>query len=172
MISYFDYFPAKSKTELRTVTFVEEDSDSAIPPGLYVFTEYFCPDLSCDCQRVLVKVLQVLSETAPPQDVATISYTWHTNPDRSWASIIADTPNPHLDPLHPTSPFADELLELWHAMLQRDARYADRLQQHYHELRNHLAGSKNRPFFSVSKADRKSRQRRLAQRQQHRKKSK
>jgi len=56
MLGYFDVFPDKSRTELRTATFQDGTADDPLPNGTFIFTEYFCTDLKCDCQRVLVKV--------------------------------------------------------------------------------------------------------------------
>ncbi len=44
---YFEAFPQKTQTELRTISFPEGGDD--IPVGVFLFTEYFCADLSCNC---------------------------------------------------------------------------------------------------------------------------
>ena len=61
VIGYFEAFPQKTETELRTVTFVEDGP--GIPAGIYLFTEYFCTDLNCNCERVIIKVLNPKSES-------------------------------------------------------------------------------------------------------------
>ncbi len=81
MQGYFDIFPEKTRTELRTATFENGNADDPLPGGTFLFTEYFCTDPNCDCQRVLVKVFLARSEDAPPDEVATISYTWNPNCD-------------------------------------------------------------------------------------------
>ena len=180
MISYFDYFPRKAKTELRTATFLGVDRDRPFPAGIYVFTEYYCGELDCDCQRLLVKVLYGLTEQHRPRDVATISYSWNQDPDSDWAAITAECPNPHLDPLHPQASFADELMDFWYDMLRRDEDYALRLQRHYHELRAALARTakpvggasrqrKNGQCSALTEIERKRRQRKLNQRRNRRK---
>lgn len=144
MLGYFDVFPEKRETELRTATFPDDDLN--FPRGTYVFTEYYCPDPDCDCNRLLVKVFHVASPNGRPAEVATISYTWDKN---SWADILSDTNNPFLDPFHYQAPFARDLMEFWHDMTTRDTAYANRLKRHYVELRgqhgklpaiNHLMG--------------------------------
>jgi hypothetical protein len=75
MQGYFDVFPEKRTTELRTATFANRNADDPLPDGMFIFTEYFCTDLRCDCQRVLVKVFHARSEDAPADEVATMSYT-------------------------------------------------------------------------------------------------
>jgi hypothetical protein len=133
MIDYFTQFPEKCETELRTAVFAGKASES-FPPGTYIFSEYFCPDLDCDCQRVLIKVLNVRSPNDRAIEVATISYTWDEHAE-DWKAIVAENPNPYLDPLHFQAPFANSLLEFWKDMLTRDVPYAKRLQRHYAELR-------------------------------------
>ena len=59
MLGYFDHFKEKIATELRTTTFLGgENAVDSIPEGKFLFTEYFCTDPACKCERVLVKVLR------------------------------------------------------------------------------------------------------------------
>jgi uncharacterized coiled-coil protein SlyX len=140
VIGYFEAFPQKSQTELRTVTFTE--NRDGIPAGIYVFTEYFCTDLNCNCQRVIIKVLNPKSESdRNPREVATISYTWSPGEDEAWRETNSEFANPFLDPFHRQSAFADELLEFWNAMVVRDRSYAQRLETHYRELREKMGKS-------------------------------
>ena len=135
MLGYYDIFPEKTETELRTATFVGESPDNSIPAGTYVFTEYYCPDPGCDCQRVLVKVLRVTSPSARPDEVATISYTWNEQPRGVWAVLYPEMPNPFLDPFHRQAGYADELQDFWLSMVKHDRSYLERLKRHYRELR-------------------------------------
>jgi hypothetical protein len=135
MLAYYAFFPAKIETELRTATFVGAYRENEIPSGTYLFTEFYCTDTKCDCQRLLVKVLRVRSEHERPEDVATISYTWNAHPDGTWAAVTAGMPNPFLDPFHYQARYAEQLLDFWSDMVARDHGYAERLQRHYHELR-------------------------------------
>ena len=131
MISYFDLFPQKAQSELRTVRFPPDLED--FPPGLFIFTEFYCPDLDCDCQRVLIKVLR---DSGPDvEEVATINYCWQPDTDPLWARLNAEQGNPFLDPLHPQAPYAGRLLDFWSQMVVGDRAYAARLQRHYGELR-------------------------------------
>jgi hypothetical protein len=133
MHGYFDYFPAKTGTELRTVTFVNMTPKDAIPNGRFVFTEYFCTDLDCDCQRVLIKVFRADSGDVEPEEVATISYTWNERDD--WLPGMEGMSNPFLDPFHRQVDYAEDLLDYWFGMLENDSPYSARLERHYHELR-------------------------------------
>jgi len=173
---YFDVFPDKAKTELRTATFADCGGKRLPPDGKYLFTEYYCTDLNCNCQRVLVKVLYAHADNAPLKDVATISYTWNENSDETWSVVNSDTPNPFLDPFHPRAPFADELLDFWRDMVECDRAYAARLKRHYDEIRAKIGryeddlapsgvsstGAKKTPFRPLTKQERTARNRRLA----------
>ncbi|MCA9182135.1 MAG: hypothetical protein KDA51_11800 [Planctomycetales bacterium] len=134
MLGYFDVFPEKCETEIRTAHF-SADASLPFPHGTYVFAEFYCVDLSCDCQRLLVKALYVKTPQSKPKEVATFSYSWNDAPDDSWANIIGETTNPFLDPLHRQAAYADELMGFWYDMLCRDHEYAERLRKHYAELR-------------------------------------
>lgn len=135
MQGYFHVFPEKRTTELRTATFVDCTADDVLPNGIFLFTEYYCTDLTCNCQRVLVKVLYAPSKDASLTEVATIGYTWNRDPDATWAFVNSDMPNPYLDPLYRQAPYASELLQFWRAMVKRDKVYASRLERHYDEIR-------------------------------------
>lgn len=135
---YFDIFPDKTRTELRTATFQNVNADDPLPGGTFVFTEYFCTDLNCDCQRVLVKVFRQESDVAPPEEVAAINYSWNPNSDHVWAIVNSDVPNPFLDPLHRQASYASELLDFWITMIERDKAYASRIQRHYDEIRTEV----------------------------------
>jgi len=135
---YFDVFPEKAGTELRTATFEEGRTGDPLAGGMFIFTEYFCTDLDCDCQRVLVKVLRATSEDTAPEEVATISYTWNSGSDDSWRAVNLEVPNPFLDPLHRQAHYAGELLDFWSTMIERDKDYALRLQRHYDEIRSRI----------------------------------
>ncbi len=143
VIGYFEAFPQKTETELRTVTFVEDGP--GIPAGIYLFTEYFCTDLNCNCERVIIKVLNPKSESdRNPREVATISYTWSPGEDKAWQKTNSEFANPFLDPFHKQASFADELLEFWSDMVARDRGYALRLATHYDELRQKKGKSERR----------------------------
>jgi hypothetical protein len=150
---YFDAFPAKARTELRLATF--PPGTGQIPAGTYLFYEYFCTDLSCNCQRVIIKVLNPRSEAdRNPREVATFSYSWGDDRDSPFKDLDLDVPNPFLDPLHHQAPFAAELLEFWHDMVTRDLVYAKRLRTHYAELRKKLGKSDERKAsFGLSELD-------------------
>lgn len=157
MLNYFDYFPEKTQTELRTIHFIDDRRNDSIPLGSYVFTEFYCTDLECDCQRLLVKVLRFKSARDQPEDVATISYTWNEALDDAWSFLLEeDISNPFLDPFHRQADYAMDLLELWHVMVQRDEAYAERLKRHYTELRAAHADpslpTQASPFKASSKA--------------------
>lgn len=134
VIGYYEAFPQKVLTDLRSA--ILPDGGENIPAGVFMFTEYFCTDLSCHCERVIIKVLQLKSESDPhPREVATISYTWSVGADDVWRLTNEAFPNPFLDPFHSQASYAEELLEFWGDMVENDRAYAQRLKTHYRELR-------------------------------------
>ena len=164
MHSYFGCFPGKAKTELRTVTFTGLPGDP-IPPGGYLFDEYFCTDRKCHCQRVIIKVLRAENFDARPEEVATISYTWNLEPDKTWAAVNQDMPNPFLDPLHRQARYAVDLMDFWNDRIVRDPAYLERIKRHYDELRA-VYGCRPPEVVGarvLTKADKRERQRKLEQ---------
>jgi len=138
MESYFNHFPDKAIDELYTCILFRRDP---IPDSGYVFFEFFCTNLDCDCDRVLIKVIQIDPNSTQKREVATFGYTWKTVPDELSKAIgLSDEihnklPNPYLDPLHQQSAFAQDLMDVWAQMLQNDEAYAYRIIRHYGELR-------------------------------------
>lgn len=134
VIGYFEAIPQKADTELRSVTFPEGHGN--IPVGAFVFMEYFCTDLNCNCHRVIIKVQHARSESDQhPREVATISYSWNPGADEVWRITNEGFPNPFLDPFHKQASYAQELMEFWSDMVENDSAYAKRLKSHYRELR-------------------------------------
>lgn len=167
MIGYFELFPEKCETELRTAQFLDETD--VIPRGTYLFTEYYCQDLTCNCQRVLIKVLRADDPKVKPSEVATISFTWSEEHDETWEATVDEFDNPFLDPFHFQASYAESFLEFWHDMYRHDPAYADRIERHYAEVRNR-PGVPRAPriadvlFDTPSADDRRKRRRLLEQR--------
>ena len=176
MQGYFDAFPEKRTTELRTAIFADGNADDPLPDGTFIFTEYFCTDPRCNCQRVLVKVFHTRSEGAPPYEVATISYSWKSSTAETWDRLNSGMPNPFLDPLHRQARCASKLLDFWSTMINRDKAYASRLERHYDEIRAEIGRTEeegegshwSKPdaqkssFRPLTKPERTARKRRLA----------
>lgn len=147
LLGYYDVFPDKASTDLRVAYFTEDMPESPILSGAYVFTEYYCNDLACDCQRLLIKCLYHPNENSKPEEVATFSYTWDESLAKPWAEILGDVDNPFFDPLHFQAPCAAELMDFWHDMFCRDQRYANRLKSHYFELREKFGVQAEMPML-------------------------
>ena len=158
LTDYYQTFPERINDELRTVTFLgDDDAQSSIPSGKYAFLEFYCTDLSCQCNRVLIKALRVNeADENELEDVATISYTWETvQQDSHWQVIRDEMPNPTLDPLNENAPYADELLDFWQSMVERDEQYAKRLIRHYDQIRAAVGSQPDGYEFDSAKFGRK-----------------
>ncbi len=108
LIPFAELFPEIARTETRSLTPMGQHKRSgSIPQDDYGLLESYCPDPSCDCQRVM---LNVVSRRQAHQ-VAAISYGF----DRS-----AEDAGPYLDPLNPQGPHAGALLKLVAALRARD----------------------------------------------------
>jgi hypothetical protein len=101
--------------------------------GEYTFLEWFCEDPHCDCRRVLV---QVVPAGHPERVLATINYGWEPvefythwmhGDEQSGHEIAGGS----LDPLHPQSEHAEELIAIFRDMVATDPEYVARLACHY-----------------------------------------
>jgi hypothetical protein len=124
---------------------------------------------------VLIKAFYTTRPDVMATEVATINYGWHEAPDDLWRAATADMPNPFLDPLHRQAAYAAELMEFWHSMVCKDARYAERLKNHYEELRRlhgqrqpTLAAEVPAMKLAIDPAERKRRHRELRRLQEKR----
>ena len=84
---YYDVFPDRLRTDLRIAIIDDTEPADPLSGGTFWFTEYYCTNPSCNCQRVIVKVLRLDSDDAPPEEVATISYSWGTRDGQLWAML-------------------------------------------------------------------------------------
>lgn len=124
MCAYIGLFPEQGQRECRVATIPRgEEKRSGLPAGDYAFVELYCVDIDCDCERVMINVMY------QEEHVATLN--WGFNADD-------DMPGPLLDGLNKQSSSSSALLKLFVYLLQ-DTRYVERLQRHYHQLKEAVA---------------------------------
>ena len=115
---FHKFFPDVAEKETRTLYITE---GPGIPAGEYAFIDAYCTDPDCDCERVMLNVVERKLGI-----VATISYGF--NPAKTRAFF--DGPNPFLDPLNRQSDYAEEILALFEEIVL-DEVYEERLERHY-----------------------------------------
>jgi hypothetical protein len=115
LIPFAMLFPEIARNETRSITPMRQPG---IPQDDYGLLESYCPDPTCDCQRVMLNVVSRRQQ----RQVATISYGF----DRADKDA-----GPYLDPLNPQGPHAKALLNLVAAHLEADTAYVLRLKAHY-----------------------------------------
>lgn len=108
-------FPEIAHKETRSLTL---NGLPGIPNSDYGLLESYCPDPTCDCQRVMLNIVSRREQ----KQVATISYGF----DRS-----AEDAGPFLDPFNPQSPYAEALSNVIAEHLETDRTYVLRLKAHY-----------------------------------------
>ncbi len=100
IIAFLTRFEDLAFKEMRVLTVL---SGKKVPADEYGFLELYCDDVSCDCRRVMIKVL---GQHSGDKAWATISYGWEP-PEfyRGWAGSdlmdAAALSRPTLDPLNP-----------------------------------------------------------------------
>ena len=141
MLSLYAVLPDVAQREIRSITMLEEVD--GCPAGSYHFTEFYCEDLNCDCNNVIIKVLQTRPFDArdPGKEVATFNYHMCESKTSYWNSMADGLDNPFLDPLHRQAPYADAVMEMWLTYCQSDPDYLDRLERHHMAFRRELRKS-------------------------------
>lgn len=134
--------------ETRVVTLPQ--AQNGVPAGAYVFHEFYCDDLTCDCRRVMILVGRSEDEEIR-EPLATITYGWES-PEfyRKWSG--EDDPEYHrqlasamLDPAASQGPFADALCALFIECISQDAILRDRFAHHYRQFRSSIRRRPRRP---------------------------
>lgn len=54
-MAFEERFEKLAQAEVRSLI-LEEYGPDGLPPGQYMFVEYYCTDPKCDCRRVLLSV--------------------------------------------------------------------------------------------------------------------
>jgi hypothetical protein len=124
------------------------DPAGRVPAGAYALIECFCPEIDCDCRRVMLAVLCQQTNKI----VAHISYGWESLEFYlKWTGSLPDAIdciNPYLDPLNPQSDYAPVFLALFKEYVMQDLPYLERIKQHYSLFKAELK-RKSRPFTIV-----------------------
>lgn len=118
LIPFFAVDPELAARETRVMhTLVPQGK---LPLGSYGLLEFYCPDPTCECRRVMLKVAE---ENDPDRFLAAISYGFDRDEEDA---------GPFLDPLNPQSRYAEDLLQLVEEIVLSDPRYVARLERHYY----------------------------------------
>jgi hypothetical protein len=140
MTAYNDLFPRSSDP---IVTLCLERKEGKLPKGDYSFFEYYCTDKGCDCRRVTLCVI----ERTKKREMAVISMGFDLDDDFS---------GPYLDDMHPQSPGAQQLLEMFVSGLNLNPPFLELLYRHYREMRGKVDGRnyRGKPFPDPAKTKR------------------
>jgi hypothetical protein len=144
MIAFHSVLPELAQREVRCVHILQRPSGPSPDPDLavdeYIFLEFYCEDLNCDCRRVF---LQVVGRNQPGKIFASIGYGWEKesfyrkrmpwDPDEAKGTVRGE-----LDPINKQSEFAEHFLDLFRRIVL-DEPYRLRLRRHYRLLREEVA---------------------------------
>ncbi len=129
--SFFEEFPELVESEFRNIFVLDNGVHKYIPPGNYAFLELFCPDLDCDCRKVIINIVSV----NPTKAWAALNYAWEpeeyyktwwgTSHEhyRQMSGVTCDPPT--------KNPLKNEFLAVFQDILKQDKNYAGRLEKHY-----------------------------------------
>ena len=143
MTPFHSLLPELAQREVRCVHLgatTETTPEPALPPDEYIYLEFYCEDLNCDCRRVF---LQVIAKGQPGKVFASIGYGWEKesfyrkrmpwDPDEAKGTVQGE-----LDPINEQSEFAEVFLDLFKRVVL-DEPYRLRLRRHYRLFREELA---------------------------------
>jgi len=129
--SFFEEFPELIETEFRNIFVFDNNNYKYIPPGNYAFLELFCPELNCDCRKVIINVISA----DPPKTWTTLNYGWESEEYyKTWWGKSLKYYQPMsgvtFDP--PTKdPLQNEFLMVFADIIKHDQIYAKRIKTHY-----------------------------------------
>lgn len=136
LVPFFRFFPELALAETRTLTI---QGHNLLPDDDYALVEFYCPDPTCDCRRVILNV--VARHVAGQDTLAAISFAF----DRD-----AEFAGPSLDPPNRQTFYAKALLDLVTSYLEREPAYVARLESHYRQVKQ-AAADPNHPIHEVIK---------------------
>lgn len=134
LVPFFRFFRELAVAETRTLTV---RNHNLLPDDEYALLEFYCPDPTCDCRRVTLKV--VARHLAGQDTLAAISFAF----DRD-----AEFPGPSLDPPNLQTFYAEALLDLVTSYLEREPAYVARLESHYRQAKQ-AAADPNHPIHET-----------------------
>jgi hypothetical protein len=129
--SFFEEFPELVEREFRNIFVLDNGAHKYIPPGNYAFLELFCPNIDCDCRKVIINIVSV----NPTKVWAILNYGWESEEYyKLWWGADSQHYRPMsgvtLDP--PTkNPLKNEFLAVFQDIIKQDQGYAERLEKHY-----------------------------------------
>ncbi len=136
LVPFFRFFPELALAETRTLTI---RNHNLLPDDEYALVEFYCPDPTCDCRRVILNV--VARHVAGQDTLAAISFAF----DRD-----AEYAGPSLDPPNLQTCYAEALLDLVTSYLEREPAYVARLESHYRQVKQ-AAADPDHPIHEVLK---------------------
>ena len=154
---FFDEFPELITSEFRNI-FIE--NDPIIPAGNYAFNEFYCTDLNCDCQKVIIHIITENSSKV----WAIINYGWQSEKFyKKWFGksqlLYMPMSGAHADPF-PNDLTAKALTKVFESMIQYDKAYSKRLESHYWQFKDKIQKQqdcanqikvRNRPLLETKK---------------------
>jgi hypothetical protein len=129
--AFGEFYPEIADRETRVVT-ITDQAITGLPLGAYALIDLYCTDLDCDCRNVYIHVVHK-GFSGP---IATITYGWEKlSYYKEWMGgeeddyILRQFKGPSL---------AIQWLRIFEGILQTDKAYANRLERHYHLVKDFI----------------------------------
>jgi hypothetical protein len=144
--AFGEFYPEIADRETRVVT-ITDQAITGLPPGAYALIDLYCTDQDCDCRNVYIHVVHK-GFSGP---IATITYGWEKlSYYKEWMGgeeddyIIRQFKGPSLAIAARQSQFANQWLRIFEDILQTDKEYANRLERHYHLVKDFIKNKNQR----------------------------
>lgn len=117
---------------MRDARAIRIENDPRIPEAaLFAIEEAYCVDLECDCQRVLLMVV----EPKARKTHVVVSHSFRPPERDDWHRRYGIYERTFIDPLDPRSEWAEPLFDAVKHLLS-SPEYVDLLQGHYRDVRH------------------------------------
>lgn len=138
--AFGEFFPEIANKETRVVTIIDQ-AITGLPLGAYALIDLYCTDPDCDCRNVYIHVVH----KGFPDPIATITYGWENlSYYKKWMGgeerddIHRQFKGPSLAIAARQSQFANQWLRIVEDILQTDKAYANRIERHYHLVKDFI----------------------------------
>jgi len=144
MKPFHSLFPELAQKEVRCIVVgpgeePDPEPEPTLPPGKYVFCEYYCDDLECDCRQAFFRVYD---EAKPTKTLASLSVGWEDEAfyrklfdgDRESAAAVV---RGIADPINNQSKYTEDIMDLFQRFV-KTTPYLLRLRRHYKLFREEV----------------------------------
>lgn len=144
MIPFVHKFPEIAEAETLTLRIT---NNKKLSDGKYVFLEYYCPNLDCDCQGGIVEVVK-FDNYDKEEPITAIDFTWeNSKSNHDWKCSLAKGEK--------KTKIAKHLLKLFKEVIT-NPQYAEPFKKHYQLFKEKIKFECENPLIPKTPIKRQS----------------